>query len=1342
MENLKIVKLKGSSNWNVWILQINSLLAERQILTSACRTIEDEAYWVNNVNPNIRALGLIRLNIEPGPLIQTQHETLVNRLVETLRNLYAPVGFSADFLLCKELFTTSLANSSNMESYLNRIKRVHDELTNRSLAIPNKVIAAYTLNGLGKEYDYLASMLSQSYRSNQEIELSSMFSQLLDESRRINASKNRPNQPMEDVEMAMNSHNGNAKPKKAKCGYCNKPGHAEPNCFAKYPEKRPKKATPRGKQRSYQSEEVFTCIEQAYIAEVGYNSSIWHLDSGATKHICADIRLFSELEAYDTTLKWGSASAIHVTQKGNIRLKFTSTNVIISLSDVLFVPKLGINLLSVGQLVNKDASILSSQSKTTIKRNGRLIAYGYPLGSLITIEASYPSIVETDQALIGLSADTIHQRMGHIGDKALKALPNHIDGTTAWSSQPVKCDVCVQAKATRHVNRSSPIRTSEFLEKVHSDICGPIKPQTLAKNRYFVTFIDDKTRWADIALLRSRDQLFSAFTAWQSREELQSGSKLKRLHSDNAFEYKKGKLADFLQEKGILGTYTAPYTPEQNGVAERMNLTLLSKARAWLIQSGLSKSMWGEAISAAIYVYNRTPHSNLPDNQSPFEARYGSKPNLDNIRIFGSICWKTEPLAMISKLDPRASLGIITGFGNNQWRVVNPTNHKASWHRDVVIREGIFLKDINKDQSDDISDEDLVVEPVDPGAIIGQPATIGQPVIDNVSQPATINTGQPVIDDIGQPATTIDSETATFEPLTNQDSDISLPDEMDYAEDPYSEDPNVSYWPNNDFVDQLNDYAAAYDDGDVEMAMPILEVEPTTYNQAVNSPNAAKWQAAMLKEVNELKRLGSWMLVPLPANRKAVRGKWVYKIKRATNKEPVFKARWVVKGFQQKPGIDFTETFASTLNLIGYRLLLILGTHLDWEIRHWDVKNAYPNADITEELYTEQPIGFIEGNKNLVCRVKKALNGLKQAAREWQTYLRMLLGRFEFSALKVDQNVFIGSKNGCQIAIGAYVDDLLVVGQDLSAIQALLDALNEEITINDLGEASTFLGIDIHRNRQKRELFLTQEGYINRVLDRFGKKPTNKNPAFLPKQERLKPYQGKATPDEVHEYQAQIGSLIYAMTKTRPDLAYPVGSLARYMSNPGPEHQIAMDKLLRYLEKSANLGIRYQLDGNQLDIAGYVDSDWGGDLENRRSTSAYLFTVNGASLSWTSKLQKTTALSSTEAEYMALKEAVKELLYIRQLCRELAAIAPIRTGDIFIRCDSQSAMDIAKNPTFHYRTKHIDIQYHFVREHVTNGTVRIKYIPTDKQLADGLTKPISQDNWVKMLEGLYLRRPT
>ena len=685
---IKINKLKGSRDFEVWALRMEAFLTEKDyhdvmVDPTPPEVKKDdpesqkafEAYWAKRNIRSTKACALIRLTLDDGPLIQTRGITDALTLWNRLLGLYQSRGFSSEFLICKELFNTTLARCNNsIESYLTKIKRLTDELAARNLAIPNKVIAAYTLNNLTADYEYTVAIISQTIRStNLDVDLNLLFAQLLDESRRL---KSRG-----DVEMAMPIQGGGASNKankpntKPKCNHCKKTGHKEDKCWVKNPDLKPQgnnnpkgkdqekdKAKEKAKKDAHEEELSFISQDIALSTTQEPNQTIWHLDSGATRHICAYKSLFYRLEPCDVTLSWGKAGSIKVSWMGDIKVKFSSTKQEVTISNCLYAPELGINLLSQGQLINKGVTILATAAGCTLSLKDTTIATGVYKNNL-TLFYTY----QEETAMPALENRVWHERMGHIGYNALKALPEATIGVPPLKEPLEKskdCEVCIQAKAKAKISREPATKSTKYLDKVYSDICGPITPLTWSKAKYIATFIDDRTKWAEIALLRSRDELFSEFTKWLNRAENQSGLKLKRFHSDNAPEYKT-PFNELYAEKGIIGTYTAPYTPAQNGGAEIFNRTLISKARALLFHSGLPKAYWGEAVNASTYLYNRTPHSSLPGFITPYEAKTGKKPDISNVRTWGSIAYKKDSTPGLKKLEPRAQLFLLMGYGSN-----------------------------------------------------------------------------------------------------------------------------------------------------------------------------------------------------------------------------------------------------------------------------------------------------------------------------------------------------------------------------------------------------------------------------------------------------------------------------------------------------------------------------------------------------------------------------------------------------------------------------------------------------------------------------------------------------
>lgn len=375
----------------------------------------------------------------------------------------------------------------------------------------------------------------------------------------------------------------------------------------------------------------------------------------------------------------------------------------------------------------------------------------------------------------------------------------------------------------------------------------------------------------------------------------------------------------------------------------------------------------------------------------------------------------------------------------------------------------------------------------------------------------------------------------------------------------------------------------------------------------------------------------------------------------------------------------------------------------------------------------EQPQGFVhKGKENLVCKLKKSLYGLKQAPRQWYKKFDGFMMSHKYKRTNADHCVYVKRfADGDFIILLLYVDDMLLVGKDVEKIKKLKKDLGKSFDMKDLGPAKKILGMEIKRDRKAKKLWLSQKKYIEQILKRFNM--NNAKPVGTPFAGHFK-LSSKQCPSSEKEknemksfpYSSAVGSLMYVMVCTRPDIAYAVGMVSRFLSNPGKEHWIAVKWMMRYLRGTSNLCLCFG--GGKSHLVGYTDSDMAGDVDTRRSTSGYIFTFGGGAVSWQSRLQKCVALSSTEAEYIAATEACKEMLWLKNFLQELG----LEQDGYVIHCDSQSVIDLSKNATYHARTKHIDVRYHWIRDVLEKQWLRLVKISTDYNPSDMMTKALTK----------------
>ena len=487
----------------------------------------------------------------------------------------------------------------------------------------------------------------------------------------------------------------------------------------------------------------------------------------------------------------------------------------------------------------------------------------------------------------------------------------------------------------------------------------------------------------------------------------------------------------------------------------------------------------------------------------------------------------------------------------------------------------------------------------------------------------------------------------------------------------------------------------------------------------------------MDEEMASLLENETWNLEKLPPGAMAIPVKWVFKVKRdADGNVERFKARLVAKGFKQREGIDFDEVYAPVGKFSTLRTLIAKVTAEDMELHQLDVKTAFLNGYLEEDLWIEQPPGYEEGGPDMACHLKKSLYGLKQAPRAWHARLHEELDKIGFKASQADPGLYISK--GLKAYLLIYVDDILIASKNMRNVKRIKDLLQQAFDARDLGEASYFLGISITRDRGSKTTKLSLERMTKEIVETYGLTDGKTKGVPLSPSIKLAKEEGDMLDKEAYPYSQLVGSLMYLAVTTRPDISYAVGALARYMSCPTTTHWQAAKGVVRYLAGTTSYGIIYS--GESVEFTGYSDADYAGDIDTRRSTTGYVFIMNGGAISWQSKRQPTVAASTSEAEYMAAAAAVKEGLWLRKLLADL----DIPTGTISIMADNQSAIKLLRNPISSIRSKHIDVVHHFARERVMRKEVAFHYVKTQDMVADVLTKAVPEVTHKRCCDGMGL----
>ncbi|KAH9303948.1 hypothetical protein KI387_008352 [Taxus chinensis] len=751
----------------------------------------------------------------------------------------------------------------------------------------------------------------------------------------------------------------------------------------------------------------------------------------------------------------------------------------------------------------------------------------------------------------------------------------------------------------------------------------------------------------------------------------------------------------------------------------------MEMARCMMHSRGVPYTYWGEAVNTTVYILNRSPCKALQEI-TPEEAWSKIKPEVSAFRIFGSAAYTLVPDRKRSKLDSKSSRYFFVGYSDHSkaYRLIDTSTNKIIISRDVDVKETESFFGCNQqiDQQHGSDQQGVVTE-------IGSLSLPDDESGHSHTPPQT-------------PVQSMLSPTESFPSPGNQLALVSPPEVPLASESSVQRRPKWYYSTIQDLTrDDLSplldgrsrrpgkriDYS---EQAQFALASDLLHIrEPQKYSDARGIP---EWETAMQIEYDALIKNDTWKLVPLPPGKHPIGCKWVYKIKcKADGTLDKYKARLVAKGFSQQEGIDYEETFAPTAKMVTFRLLLAFAAQFGWKIYQMDVKSAFLNGDLEEEVYMTQPEGFQAcGREHLVCRLIKSLYGLKQAPRAWYIKIDTHLRDSGFKRSHSDPNLYVKSTNDDIVILIVYVDDLAITGSGDAAIHKVKSDLCTAFDMTDLGLLHYCLGVEFWQ--QDHLIFISQVKYATNLLQKFKMYDCNSSSTPMEVGLKLSAHDDSPPVDETL-YRQLVGSLIY-LTTTQPDLCFAVSYLSRFLSKPKLIHWGAAKRVLRYVKGTLDFGILYQRVAD-FTLIGYTDSDWGGSVDTRRSTTGYIFSLGSGVISWQSKLQPTVAISSTEAEYKAAVSAGCEAVWLRQILVDFQ-FSQVTATPLSLFCDNQGVLKMVKNPIYHARTKHIEIHHHYIRQLVDSGEISLHFCPSQEQSADVMTKPLGAFLFVKFQDKL------
>lgn len=967
-------------------------------------------------------------------------------------------------------------------------------------------------------------------------------------------------------------------------------------------------------------------------------SSSWIIDSGASIHMSYNDHLFNHLTRRRFgVVKVANGECIPICGYGTTTISINTQAELksLELKNVAYVPDLHMNLISVNELNKCGHTVTFKEGICSITSNNEC----FPIARFINNNFL---LNERTEGTASHCVHDWHVRFAHRNLKDILRLKEFGLPITKCKCLD-QCDACMKGKMTA-LPFSRSIKPRNVLDIIVSDICGPIRTQSLGGSRYFLTITDVRSDYTQVKFLRQKSEAPAHIMDFIEFSKTQLSRKPKIFRSDGGGEFTNNELKSYFKKEGIRFETTVPYTPQQNGIAERKNRTLNDSVRTILIAAQFPDNLWAEAMQYVIYTQNRIIRKD--EKLTPIELFFNKK-SIGTFWEFGSPVYVTTARHNRGKLDPHGSIMRFLS-------VDDKSKGFRLWDGSKILIERNVRPKLERHQ--------LQSE-------MNQPAAVPDTILNDCSDPEV---------------------------------DEQLPRRSKRLIEKSSAQP-----------------------------ANLVEADPKTYKQALKSNDKDEWLSAMNEEMDSLRHTGTFILTDLPKDRKTIGCKWVFK-KKSENNSVRFKARLVAKGFSQKYGEDYDEIFAPVARAPTIRLLLSMAGKLKLHIKQFDVKTAFLNGHLDEEIYMEQPEGFQTGKQ--VLRLQKSLYGLKQAARSWNIMLKNCLQKVGFTPSEADDCFFIKKDKTSVCYIVVHVDDMLFAATNINMIDRISNQLSKFFVLKDLGPVKQFLGVDIHSSNGF--FGINQASYIMRMaaelqLDQSKAQKYPMQPGYF----RI------ASEDFLpaeNNYRKVIGMLLYVSTNSRPDISLSVCVLAQRVEKPRVLDLQEALRVVKYLVNTKDHILHLNNPEIHQQLIAFSDANHGECRIDGKSNSGIICFVNGGPIIWSSRKQSLVALSTCEAEYYAITEAAKEVIWLRQLLKSFDISEEIPTT---ILTDNQSSISMINNGEFMQRTKYIGVRYHFIRDWIDKSVIKLNYCPSEYNIADMLTKPLGGPKIVNLRTSAGLLNP-
>lgn len=1074
----------------------------------------------------------------------------------------------------------------------------------------------------------------------------------------------------------------------------------------------------------------------------------WIADSGATCHMSPVKEYFTELKLLDKPKRCsvGNGSTAEITGIGKMVLNgiIDGKRTKINLSDVNFIPSLTTNILSIGVADEHGLNTTFAKGKCIISNiNGPVLTGTRAIGRLYKLNVLVARPYESLMMIINnRTATEWHKALGHINPLVLKQVLSErgIKLEQPTTNNEVRCNTCPYGTAIQSSHPSTNRKSMSIGELCHVDLSGKLNKPSIEGHSYYILFKDDYSGYVHCNFMKTKDETPALIQKYVIDFENESGFRVRTIRSDNGSEFVNAKVTQLMLRERISWDHSTPFCPQQNGKIERTMRTITGSARTMLCTSELPTFLWNEAIRNAVYIRNRIPTTG--QSKSPFEIYMGRKPHIEHILPFGEQVLTLIKDQHLAKFDKRTKEAYVVGHTSrsNSYRVFIPSTNRVTISCDLYIAA-------HNDKTR-ISNQVSAKETTQASANTSTSCTIGMAADNWPSQGIKSRYGV-IIDNNAESGTSVSTpeytnlipsneEKGTLDQLATDGQNISLNElrRQRAMLDKYFEDlevfgkdqpsaPEYNGQASTTQVEHMNTderppsppQLTAYDDDsrydEICNFIDIKSECPASYADAVAGSNNREWITAIKCELAAHNKNNTWTTVDQKPSMKLISTKWVFTIKK--NADGIierFKARLVARGFEQKDGVDYAETFAPVTRIDTVRALFAIAAAHKWHIEQFDVTSAFLNGVIDEEVYIKPPMG-VKAKKNTCLRLNKALYGLKQAPRSWYKTLSTTLSELGFKQSDTDLCLFI-RHNPSILLIGIYVDDGLMIGECPDDCRKMLDALKNKFEMRKI-DSGIFLNIRFRLIEDG--IIIDQQRYAADIVERFGM--ANGAPKSSPISDTTRLW--KSTADDIGKlpFRQVLGALQYIANTTRPDLLFCSNLLGRFSHQATMDHWEAILDVLRYLKGTIDSGIKFNYGTS--DIMAYSDADWANNRDDRSSTSGGVAMIGGGAVSYHSRKQSVPAQSSTEAEYLAANEVSNTLRWLDQLYIEVGLLN--KRSILFM--DNIPAINQIKTNVSLKSTKHIEIKYHNIRSSYKRKVFDLKYVSTQENAADILTKPLN-----------------